>query len=339
MKISYINPPVFDYLSSTLIEGLKDLGHEVISLNESNYGSKIARKKFIKATNSSDLLIIGSGAFICYNILKDIFHDKVVYIDGSDYPEIYLPNGIKINLVFKRELLRISDFAENKLIFPLPFGAEKRYFQESKLNKDIDVSFISSLNNYMRRSAHQALSKKFKGRSYIEGTGERAYDGIAKKPLPTPNYYNLLQRSFTSINIPGYGWDCARYWEIIANRTCLITQRLEIKIPYPFIENEHFLAFSNIEEMVEKIDFALSRRNLIKEIVENAYDHLVQHHTATRRAEYLLEQINLNYKKDTFIEGLLNKNEIWNSNLFTNKLAISFISKTKPIINKFLKIN
>ncbi len=41
MKIVYVNPAVYDYLSATLIEGLATLGHEVLTSQAATYGRQL----------------------------------------------------------------------------------------------------------------------------------------------------------------------------------------------------------------------------------------------------------------------------------------------------------
>ena len=293
MKIAFIIPPNYDYLCATVIEGLFENNLEIYTNEGSNYGFKLNRYKFIKYANEASYVFISSGKLTDYSYLKYINNKNIIYIDGSDLPTIEHIFHKNYLFFFKRELLK-NTLLRNQGFYPLPFAIEKRYFPSIYLNKDIKVSYVCSLNNFFRRSAFLALKQNFLTDSFIGSTGEVAYNGVNKLPLNSPIYYNILNRSLISINIPGKGWDCSRYWEIIANKSCLLTYRLDIEIPYALIENEHYFAFSTIEEMIEKCHFLINNPKIAIETAEKALTHVKIHHTTKARVNYLLKIITSN---------------------------------------------
>jgi hypothetical protein len=337
MNISFLVPPNYDFLIASLIEGLLDLGHNVVTSENSNYGFYLKRKEFINFSVKADLLVISSGSYCDYSILKQIKNDKVVFVDGSDFPSLDNHIDYPINLVFKRELLSQM----NDLIQPLPFAAEKRYFNDFNIKRNI-VSFISTQNNYYRRSIYSFI-KNTRGdfsNIFIGGTGERSYNGISGVPSATPKYYTLLNSSIASINFPGKGWDCARYWEIIANKSCLISPKIEIIIPSPFIEGIHYLSFSTLIELNEKIQFCLDNPDSAREIAGRAYDHLLKYHTTKERAKYFLEVVDSKLVVGEFIK--LNNLAKIHSRLFYlgKRLAYYFWKKIveKYFFDKFKRV-
>lgn len=332
MIISYIIPPNYDFLAASIVEGLKECGHMVYTSEDSNYGYFLKRKKFINIANKSDLLLIHSGTYCDYSILRSITHCKVVYIDGSDFPWLDKILDYPINLVFKRELLR----NDNQNIFPLPFSVEKRYLK-NYTTKKTKITFISTVNNYYRRSIQQyLLNMKLNDEIlFIGNTAERSYTGISGLPSPTPKYYKLLGESIASINFPGKGWDCARYWEIIASKACLISPMIEIKIPNPFKENIHYLKFSNLEELKYQIKFCIENPAKAEEIANNAYMHMLEYHTSKVRAEYLLKVIDDKYSVNTFFDIPL-KETIRSQKYYFVKQKAYFI--WKKVIQKYLKL-
>jgi hypothetical protein len=294
MKIAFIIPPNYDYLCASIIEGLIENKVETYTNEDSNYGIKLSRNNFIKYANLASYVFISSGKLCDYSVLKHITNTKIIYIDGSDLPSIeniFFKNYL---FIFKREFLKINTYHNNQPIHPLPFAVENRYYPKQFLKKDLNLSFISSTNNFFRRTAFYALKKHFNNNSFIGSTGEIAYNGIDKAPINSPIYYNLLNRSLISINIPGKGWDCSRYWEIIANKSCLLTYRLEIEIPNSFIENVHYFAFNSIDEMIEKSNYLINNPSIAIETAERAFIHLQQFHTTKARVKYLLNLINSN---------------------------------------------
>jgi spore maturation protein CgeB len=219
-----------------------------------------------------------------------------------------------VNLVFKREFL---NYFENKLIFPLPFAAEKRYFKKSSFEKDIDISFLAADNNFLREAIKNILKNRYKNNSFTEHTGEISYSGLDGLPHENPIYFDILCRSKVAINVPGLGWDCGRYWEAISNKALVLTYKLDIKIPDPFIENKHILSFNNLDELVEKIDYCINYPKAVKQMSEEAYSHLIQFHTTQKRAEYLLNTIESNFEYNTFYDS--------------NSIAMVSSSKTKAL--------
>ena len=295
MEIAYIVSPNYDYLAASIIEGLHELGHQVFTSEKSNYGQYLSSGNFRKKAAQCDLLLIGSGSYTDYSPLKSIKHEKVIYIDGSDYPSITTNFDYPVNLIFKREYLSTDRTLFSNSVYPLPFAAEKRYFNTGNATKSIPVSFVSAMSNYMRRSAREALIANFGNKAFVGSTGERAYNGIAGYPINTPKYSRILSESHISVSIPGMGWDCARYWEIIAHRSCLVTQRLDIEIPNAFTEGEHYFGFSTIAELINQVNYLMDNTALAKEMADNAFKHLIGFHTSARRAAYLLETIEREY--------------------------------------------
>lgn len=311
MKIAIVTPPNYDFLIMNIIEGLIDLGHYVVTSSKLNKGLYLKRNDFIDFSNSADLFVISSGSYCDYSVLKYISNNKTVFVDGSDLPTIHSSFNYPVNLVFKRELLNSISIP---LVFPLPFAAENRYFKDFILEGSRSkITFISTLNNFMRRSIKEFLIFNFKKNDIFVGTtGERSYNGISGEFVPTPIYNDLLRKSIVSISVPGKGWDCARFWEIIASKTCLITQKNEIQIPNPFISGEHIFEFSNLEELSNKIEYCLKNPQKANEMALKAYDHLLKFHTSKARAIYLLDAINENLKIDTFFQfELSGNNKSW----------------------------
>ncbi|MDR1997307.1 MAG: hypothetical protein LBQ83_03185 [Candidatus Margulisbacteria bacterium] len=125
MKIVYLNTPIYDYLTATLIEGLTQNGNEVYCAENSNYGVSFPEKELLKQAENADIIIIGSNQGVKYNLLDKIINPQKVYVDGSDFQILENPE-ISARLIFKREY-NSRLYGPNKTVYPLPFGAEKRF--------------------------------------------------------------------------------------------------------------------------------------------------------------------------------------------------------------------
>jgi hypothetical protein len=291
VKILYLNSPIYDYLTATLIEGLTELGHDVVCTETSNYGVGVTEAEFMAKADSADLIVVGSNVGIREHLLQRISNPRIVLVDGSDFAAYDINSATRYKAVFKRELCIKERDARDKFIFPLPLAAERRYFLQPA-TKDILVSFIANMQtNPLRNSIHVRL-KNTNNPAIISGsTSERAYSSIAPNPNPieTPNFHKLLARSLISVNVPGAGYDCARFWEILAARAMLFTFAPDIVIPDGFTDGVDFVTFSSFDEFESKLSFYLETPERAVTIAERGYRRLIEHHTTGRRAAYFLE--------------------------------------------------
>lgn len=294
MRIVYINSPIYDYLTATLIEGLQELGHQVLCSEDSNYGTRTDERELVAAAETADLIIVGSNQGVRTQLLNGNRNPRKIYVDGADHPLISAPEEFNFELVFKRELLTTYRDAERLGILPLPFGGEQRYGRTApESERSVKAAFLASLHtNPMRFGLHQRLVN-LKDPSVLSGTtGERAYDpGKSKaRPVETPKYRELLRQSRIGISAAGAGWDCARYWEILAAGAMLFTQALDIVIPNPFTDGVNCVTFSNFAEFEERLAHYMSRPELCLEIAARGQAHYLEHHTTRARAQYLLTE-------------------------------------------------
>jgi hypothetical protein len=319
MKIVCIQSPYYDYLTATIIEGLQELGHEIIASENSNYATKNPDIKVKKAMESADLIIVFSNYDVRRYLVEDIKNPMIVYVDGSDSQDFSIPSNILFKAVFKRELHKFWEPIPNNLIFPMPFAIERRYINRSEKARDIPVSFAATLGtNTVRYSAYHALKAlKIEG-AWIGGTGERAYVGKGDSkgvPAPTGKYRNILERSMISINSIGGGYDCARYWEILASGAMLLTQDIEIQMPNSLVDGQHCVVFRNSEELVEKLNYYKSRPDEVDRISQAGSAYALSHHTTAKRAEYFLEKICFARTSDSFADYFFHGDEFPSSKI------------------------
>ena len=292
MRIVFVNTPIYDYLTATLIEGLSELGQEVVCSEASNYGRALPDAELVQHAEQADLIVVGSNAAVRHHLLQGVVNPRKVFVDGSDFAGFEVPAAIRFKAVFKRELCRQTRGAQAGEVHALPFAAEKRYFTAPQ-SKDILVSFIANMNtNPLRNSVHVRL-QNLQNPAIISGsTNERAYNpGSARQaPVDTPVYRQLLSRSLISVNVPGAGYDCARYWEIPAARAMLLSYEPDIVIPDGFTDGLDCATFSSLDEFDSKLKFYTADPQRVVKIAENGYQRLMKHHTTAQRAAYFLER-------------------------------------------------
>jgi len=306
MKILYINTNRYDYLTSSLTEGLNDAGHEVFCSEKANYGKQIPLEHLQEYGENADLIIIGSDLAKSY-LVQNIQNPNKVFVDGSDYQFLNVPSNIRFKAVFKRELNKLHS-QEN--IYPLPFASEKRYFPAQYPPKDILVSFLANVHtNTFRYSILERLKRIRRNGIVVGSTGERSYNPAAPAPefQPTPKYHNLIARSLISVNVVGAGWDCARYWEILAARSMLFTQKLDIQIPFPFQDGVNCVEFETFAEFEDKLEYYMNNPDKAIEIIQKAWVHLCKYHTTKARAEYFIEKAKISIQKEGYCKEFLHQ--------------------------------
>lgn len=293
VKIFFLNSKYYEYMEATLIEGLAELGHDVACSREASYGQAIPLSRVPAVAEAADLIVIGSGKGVDYHLLDGVQNPRVVFVDGHDGPSFQVPAGIRFKAVFKREFLDVGPALDNEYIYPLPFAAERRYFVPSQ-ERDIAVSFAATMaTNMLRYSIHMRLKERKECAIFSGSTRERAYRSFTDplqegNAIETPHYRTLLARSRISVNAPGAGWDCARYWEIAAARAMLFTFLPDIRVPYAFTDGMNCVTFASLREFEEKLDHYIHQPERCAAIAEAGYQHLLRYHTTARRAEQFL---------------------------------------------------
>lgn len=294
MRIFYLNTPVYDYLSATVIEGLTLAGHDVRCTEAANHGRRIDDADLVPFAHSADLVVVGSGDGVRLDLLPHIHNPRLVYVDGRDQADLSLPPGVQAAAVFKRELSATYAYDPAGRVEPLPFAAEQRYLQACQAPiRDIAVSFLANLHtNPLRYSIAVRLAALGRADVMAGMTGERAYDpwSPSGNPIATPMYHQMLARSRVSINMPGAGYDCARYWEILAAGALLFTWQPDILIPNGFTDQLDCVTFTSLAEFETKLQWLLSSPAEADEIARRGHERLLAFHTSTARAEWFLER-------------------------------------------------
>jgi len=290
MKIVYVNARIYDFTTATLIEGLKSLGHSVLCSETSNYGSGVAPDALLREAPSADLVVLGSNLGVNVELFARLRNDRKVYVDGGDQQSIALPQNVGVRAIFKRELNRAVQLEPDAPVFALPFAAEDRYFAATAPRKDIALSFLANMNtNPLRYSIHQRIGRLRHSEPILSGsTGESSYNGSNGNPLSTPRYRDILLRSRIAINVPGAGYDCARYWEILAAGAMLMSWEPDIVIPEAFTDGVDCVTFSSVGEFDDKARYYLERPDLVENIARRGVERLRAHHTSRARAQYFL---------------------------------------------------
>jgi hypothetical protein len=197
--------------------------------------------------------------------------------------------------------------------YPLPFsvtGASLRPVTE--INRSIDISFVGRASHHKRVRAVRLLKEagdiRFEGGVYVDSCdrcskvaeswvgvlgAKMRGDPLAKssiKKMQPDEYRALLCRSKMALSIRGGGFDTVRYWEIVASKTLLISERPDIVIPYNFEHGVHAIfCRPDLDDLLRLVRWLRDDEPERQRIAEAAYSHLLAFHTSERRASYLLD--------------------------------------------------
>lgn len=121
----------------------------------------------------------------------------------------------------------------------------------------------------------------------ISNLGWRVYCGLGDV---YDEYVNLYNQGMIAFNWSSKNDLPARFWEGLAMKRCVLTNRVPDLALLPFEEGVDYLAFSDIDEAVEKADYYLKRQDLLFKIADNGHKK-VKKHSYTHRVKKLLEEL------------------------------------------------
>ena len=186
----------------------------------------------------------------------------------------------KCQWYFKRECY-LKDLERG--IIPLPFGFRNEYTPASQIEKDIDIScFFGQIYTGLRNEVLGHCNRLRLEKGYTV----RIDDRISKK-----TYRDLISRSLISISSWGAGNCCMREWEIMGLKTCCFVQRHHIVIPEKPVDGTHWVEYSTIQELSDKINFYLKNPDLCYKIGQQGFDYAINRHTGKDRVRYIFDTL------------------------------------------------
>lgn len=275
----------YDYLASTICEGLQLLGHEVCSYTPgTNY---VELMQFDKPVDLFIQFVRGHGPWK---------NTKSVMCWGEDSH-----NGLQQEFRAGFDVVFVRDHIRGMKGIPLNFGIEQRYYSaidgtpKPLKDRPIDICFLGQLGYGGRRQYVERLKKDFSG--YNLELGERKFsepdDKWSKWTLPwaahDPRYFETLANSKVCISFRGVGPDTGRHYEIMASgATCLIefanTNMVE---PKPYC-----LWFEDYDRLKTLIQWALTDdTGIVQRLASKAWCFNRIYHSTAARAAYLLGKL------------------------------------------------
>lgn len=246
--------------------------------------------KFLNPNNLLHKLIINC------NIKKSIFIDDIHCLELS----LEIINKFDNKILSYAYLINIFLKGLNENIISLPHYLNDRFVYKNE-SKDIQISILGHYQSetYLTRK-HIIQNIKNINNQLIN---------CSIKCFPKLNniiYYQTLKKSYASIATTGdnpthyYPYIVSKYFEIPGCNSLLIAHILpemedEFK-KYGFIENENYIKFSSIKELIEKCNFIFDPKNkeYIEKIRNNGYQLVINNHLISHRLKSLVKMLNSN---------------------------------------------
>lgn len=302
MKIICITPfNKHDYLTDCVIQGLKELGHELINTDPGNGFTTQYRGQYVidQAKDADAALAFWSKLQLPgprYHLMDHMKNIPKAYIDGSEYnqighprkPSTWLAHDMltgRADYYFKRECMP-ADIAQG--VLPLPFAARDRDFkipiEANARTIDIFAAFGQTMMDPIRSKLQSMM---------IEWRHWAGGPKIELGPVDNEKYQQLTASAKICVNAHGGGQDCMRFWEIMAAGAACFTQKFDIVMPHPYTDGWNMIEFSTVEEFKEKAKSFLQHPEMLERIALAGYKHTKKYHTCKARAQYILENMGL----------------------------------------------
>jgi hypothetical protein len=214
----------------------------------------------------------------------------MVIIDGEDHPLKIAPGPY---VVLRRETEGLDPS------IPLPMSIPEEIFNWitsfDNLPKTYSVGFLGSVGGFYeeRREIVERIARQFPDSLMKVSNVPSEIDRSPTGRTGRDEYYRNLQRCKVVLTLRGAGFDTFRFWENAACRAVHISQRMPLLIPNDFESDKQILRFSNLDELMRHIEFALDDKNdaRLNQVIRDARFNLLRFHMTTRRAEYILDRL------------------------------------------------
>ena len=266
--------PVYNYLDATVIQGLQNLEHNTLSIDNN-------RANYLKKTWSEETIDL----FIQFVAeAGPLAGTKSVLVWGQDDH-----TGLDKEFEAGFEYIFVRDWSGKGL--PISFGIEDRYYCQTEnkplSEREIDITFLGNLLPH-RQEYLNRLSRDFKHLKLEFGSRKYNTPDTVWSPhtysycAHDPRYFETLGNSKICLSFAGAGPDCARHWEILASGAIPIIEKFPCVLPEP-----KCLWFENYDELYYLIEHSL--KNLPDQ--GEAFEFNKLHHNTAARGRYILEMI------------------------------------------------
>jgi hypothetical protein len=323
LKVIAITPNrKFDAVAPVVIEGLYDLGCEVIATDHGNSVKRVySDEDVISHSKDADYIFVLWGKIRGNSPPKYYLLDKInrpeitAYVDGSEWTNTgYCETSETVSAPW------LGDKKINKQIFDSKFDPSrckgspwinqemfeycKWYFKRECYREDKDLGVIpfnvGCLKKYFGNFntnkdidvfisfGHLMTGLRYETFNICKNLRDEGYNVVFAKDMNYNEYLETISRSHISVSAWGAGNSCMRMWESFANKTCCFTQKSEIEFPNRPVDGIHCVGYSSPEEFEKKMRFYLKRKDICVKIGNSGFNHVLKYHTGKPRVEYML---------------------------------------------------
>lgn len=170
-------------------------------------------------------------------------------------------------------------------VLPLQFSLPEEELLTRSIKKEFSFSFIARITQ-VSYEFRNALVEVLKGigdsQSFIHWDTE---------PLTRQTFLDVTQKSFVSISALGERFDCPRFYEIPANYSLCLSNRLLIDCWKPFVHEQNVLFFNSVNDIEDLLYTYLKNPEKCDKMARAGHNHLKRFHTTRRRAQYIMDSL------------------------------------------------
>ena len=333
MKVIVITPNrKFDAVAPVIIEGLYDIGCDVIATDYGNSVKKVySDEDVILHSRDADYIFVIWGKVRGnrppkYYLLEKINRPEITaYIDGSEWTctgycetdEIVAApwlGGKMINRQifdskFNTKKCKGSPWINQKMFDYCKWYFKRECYLEDQHDGIIPFN-VGCLKKYFGNFevdkdidilfsfGHLMTGLRYETFQICKKLKDEGYNVVFAEGLEYNEYLKAISRSYIGISAWGAGNSCMRMWETVANKTCCFVQKTEIEFPNSLKDGIHCVEYSSPDEFEKKIRFYLKRKDLCVKIGKKGFDHALKYHVGKPKVEYMLSYMKVREVKE-----------------------------------------
>ncbi len=230
--------------------------------------------------------------------LSKKFKIKKVIVDGTDKSVNFIKDEILegFDFVIKREK---NKSISNKKYLTTMLPCRLINYKVSKKNETIYWNEIGKTkpNDEFKYDIFFSgrLSSKFRNElfEFIKKQNLNHYGGVENFRLPYTEYLETIYNSSINLALEGKGEFTFRHLEILASSSFMICQSSinQLDLPLPLLDGKHFVSFENKDDLLEKINFYLEKKELRNEIALNGRRVLEEHYSPKKHGKFIIDKI------------------------------------------------
>lgn len=211
-------------------------------------------------------------------LLTDPHALKREYLEAVEHYETV----ISMQHHYKFDYAKTRTGAERPVFWvPYAYDSDCHYWTGTDFtNRPFDVCIMSAL----------LYPERLEALAWMENAGIKIYQDSG---LLFDSYTRAYQDAVIGFNRSGYGKvDLpARFWEALAMRNLCITNRVPDLLEFPDLKEDiHYVAYSDLDEMIEKVKYYSTHRDVAWRIASAGYGQVwMSNHSYVQRSSLILD--------------------------------------------------